>query len=92
MQKKTFSLSLIILHQKSLVKSPVAGTTIADSLKIDFKVVDKNLAEDGAITILLPDGESLEDVTTHSFDVTGMDDGPYYLTIMAVDIAGNEQT
>ena len=52
---------------------------------------DKNLAEDGAITILLPDGESLEDVTTHSFDVTGMDDGPYYLTIMAVDIAENEQ-
>ena len=28
---------------------------------------------------------------SHSFDVTEMDDGPYYLTIMAVDIAENEQ-
>ena len=43
------------------------------------------------ITILLPDGEYMEDVTSHSFDLTEMDDGPYYLTIMAVDIAGNEQ-
>ena len=89
--EKTFSFVVDNTPPEILVKSPVAGTTIADSLKIDFKVVDKNLAEDGAITILLPDGESLEDVTTHSFDVTGMDDGPYYLTIMAVDIAGNEQ-
>ena len=39
----------------------------------------------------MPDGESLEDVTSHSFDVTEMDDGQYYLTIMAIDIAGNEQ-
>ena len=60
--------------------------------EIDFKVKDENLAEDGAITILLPDGESLEDVTFHSFNVTGIDDGVYDLKIMAVDLAENEQT
>ena len=75
-----------------MVKSPTNGTTVSHSLKIDFKVKDVNLAEDGAITILLPDGESLEDATFHSFDVTGIDDGVYDLKIMAVDLAENEQT
>ena len=89
--EKTFSFVVDNTPPEILVKSPTDGATVADSLEIDFKVEDKNLAEDGAITILLPDGESLEDITSHSFDVTGMDDGPYYLTIMAVDIAGNEQ-
>ena len=46
----------------------------------------------GAITILLPDGESLEDITSHSFNVTKIDDGVYDLEIMAVDLAENEQT
>ena len=50
------------------------------------------MAEGGAITILLPDGESLDDVTFHSFNVTGIDDGVYDLKIMAVDLAENEQT
>ena len=89
--EKTFSFTVDNTPPEILVKSPTEGTTVADLLEIDFKVEDKNLAEDGAITILLPDGESLEDVTSHSFDVTEMDDGPYYLTIMAVDIAENEQ-
>jgi len=40
----------------------------------------------------LPDGESLEDLTFHSFNVTGIDDGVYDLKIMAVDLAENEQT
>ena len=89
--EKTFSFVVDNTPPEILVKSPTDGATVADSLEIDFKVEDKNLAEDGAITVLLPDGESLEDTTYHSFNVTGMDDGPYYLTIMAVDIAGNEQ-
>ena len=89
--EKTFSFVVDNTPPEILVKSPTDGATVADSLEIDFKVEDKNLAEDGAITILLPDGESLEDITSHSFDVADMDDGPYYLTIMAVDIAGNEQ-
>ena len=89
--EKTFSFTVDNTPPEILVKSPKDSITVADSLEIDFKVEDKNLAEDGAITILLPDGESLEDVTSHSFDVTEMDDGPYYLTITAVDIAENEQ-
>ena len=75
-----------------MLKSPVNDTTVSHSLKIDFKVKDENLAEDGGITILLPNGESLEDVTFHSFNVTGIDDGVYDLKIMAVDLAENEQT
>ena len=89
--EKTFSFTVDNTPPEILIKSPIDGTTVADSLKIDFKVEDKNLAEEGAIKILLPDGESLEDVISHSFDVIDMDDGPYYLTIMAVDIAGNKQ-
>jgi hypothetical protein len=34
----------------------------------------------------------LDDVTFHSFNVTGIDDGVYDLKIMAVDLAENEQT
>ena len=90
--EKTFSFTIDNTPPEILVKSPVNGTTVSHSLKIDFKVKDENLAEGGAITILLPDGESLEDVTLHSFNVTGIDDGVYDLKIMAVDLAENEQT
>jgi len=89
--EKTFSFTVDNTPPEILIKSPTDGTIVADSLEIDFKVKDKNLAEDGAITISLPGGESLEDVTSHFFDVTEMNDGPYYLTITAVDIAENEQ-
>ena len=41
---------------------------------------------------MLPNGESLDDITFHSFNVTGIDDGVYDLKIMAVDLAENEQT
>ena len=90
--EKTFSFTVDNTPPEILVKSPINGTTAAHSLKIDFKVKDENLAEDGAITILLPNGESLEDITFHSFNVTEIDDGTYDLNIMAVDLAENEQT
>jgi len=90
--EKTFSFSVDNTPPEILVKSPTNGTTVANSLEIDFKVEDKNLAEDGAIKILLPNGRFLNNIVSHSFDVTQIDDGVYYLTIMAVDIAGNEQT
>jgi len=90
--EKTFSFTIDNTPPEILVKSPTNGTTVSHSLQIDFKVKDGNLSEDGSITILLPNGESLEDVTFHSFDVTEIDDGVYDLTIMAVDLAENEQT
>ena len=90
--EKTFSFTIDNAPPEILVKSPINGTTVSHSLQSDFKVKDENLAEDGAITILLPDGESLDDVTFHSFNVTGIDDGVYDLKIMAVDLAENEQT
>ena len=89
--EKTFSFTVDNTPPEILVKSPINGTTVSHSLQIDFKVNDENLAEVGAITILLPDGESLEDITFHSFNVTGIDDGVYDLEIMAVDLAENEQ-
>ena len=90
--EKTFSFTVDNTPPEILVKSPRDDTTVADSLEIDFKVEDKNLSEYGAIKIILPDGESLEDMTYHSFNVTQMDDGVYDLTIIAVDSAENEQT
>jgi len=90
--EKTFSFTVDNTPPEILVKSPINGTTVSHSLNIDIKVKDENLAEVGAITILLPDGESLEDITSHSFNVTGIDDGVYDLEIMAVDLAENEQT
>ena len=91
-EEQTFSFIVDNTPPEILVKSPTSNTTVANSLEIDFKVKDKNLAEEGAITILLPDGESLDDITSYSFDVTQMDDGVYDLKITAVDIAENEQT
>ena len=90
--EKTFSFTVDNTPPEILVKSPINGTTVSDSLNIDFKVKDENLAEDGVITILLPDGESLKDVTSYSFNVADIDDGIYDLKIVAVDLAENEQT
>jgi len=89
---KTFSFTVDNTPPEILIKSPTNGTTVSHSLNIDFKVKDENLAEDGSITILLPSGESLDDITLHSFNVTEIDDGVYDLKIMAVDLAENEQT
>jgi len=90
--EKTFSFTVDNTPPEILVKSPINGTKVSDSLNIDFKVKDENLAEDGVITILLPDGESLKDVTSYSFNVADIDDGIYDLKIVAVDLAENEQT
>ena len=90
--EKTFSFTVDNTPPEISVKSPTNGTTVSHSLQIDFKVKDENLADDGSVTILLPNGESLENITSHSFDVTEIDDGYYDLKIMAVDLAENEQT
>ena len=98
--EKTFSFIVDNTPPEILVKSPLNGTTVSHSLNIDFEVKDENLPEVGSITILLPNssageinaGESLHDITFHSFDVTEIDDGVYDLKIMAVDLVENEQT
>jgi len=53
---KTFSFTVDNTPPEILVKSPINGTTVSHSLNIDVKIKDENLAEVGAITILLPDG------------------------------------
>ena len=94
--ENTFSFTVDNTPPEILVKLPANNTTVAHSLQIDFKVKDENLSKDEAITILLLDGltkiEALEDITSHSFDVTEINDGIYDLKILAVDLAGNEQT
>ena len=69
---------------------PKHNTTVSNSLKIDFKVNDKNLSETGAIQILLPQGDSYEDITSLSYNTTNVFAGTYDLQIVAKDLAGNE--
>ena len=60
------------------------------SLKIDFKVSDKNLSETVAIQILLPQGDLYADITSLSYNTTNVFASPYDLQIIAKDLAGNE--
>jgi hypothetical protein len=69
---------------------PKYNTTVSNSLKIDFKVTDKNMNETGAIQILLPQGDSYEDITSLSYNTTNVFAGTYDLKIVAKDLAGNE--
>ena len=51
---------------------------------------DRNLGETGAIQILLPQGDSYEDITSLSYNTTNVFAGTYDLEIVAKDLAGNE--
>jgi hypothetical protein len=61
-------------------------------LQIDFEVNDENLADSGAISVLLPDDQFFEDMTFFSYNTTKIDDGIYDLKIIAKDLAENEAT
>ena len=69
---------------------PKNGTLVSDSLQIDFKVNDENMADSGAISVLFPDDQSFEDMTFFSYNTTKIDDGIYDLKIIAKDLAENE--
>ena len=90
--EKTFSFTVDNTPPEILLKSPKNATTVSHSLEIDFKVKDENLADSGAVSILLPWGESLNDVTYYSLNATQIDNGVYDLMIKATDLTGNEQT
>ena len=64
---KTFSFIVDNIPPKITLDLPKYNTTVSNSLKIDFKVNDKNLSETGAIQILLPQGDSYEDITSLSY-------------------------
>ena len=87
---KTFSFIVDNVPPKITLGLPKHNTTVSDSLKIDFKVSDKNLSETGAIQILLPQGDSYEDITSLSYNTTNVFAGTYDLKIVAKDLAGNE--
>ena len=87
---KTFSFIVDNIPPKITLDLPKHNTTVSNSLKIDFKVNDKNLSETGAIQILLPQGDSYEDITSFSYNTTNVFAGAYNLQIVAKDLAGNE--
>ena len=90
--EKTFSFTVDNIPPEIIVKLPKNGTLVSDSLQIDFKVNDENLADSGAISVLLPDDQSFEDMTFFSYNTTKIDDGIYDLKIIAKDLAENEIT
>ena len=87
---KTFSFIVDNIPPKITLNLPKYNTTVSNSLKIDFEVNDKNLSETGAIQILLPQGDSYEDITSLSYNTTNVFAGTYDLKIVATDLAGNE--
>ena len=90
--EKTFSFTVDNIPPEIIVKLPKNGTLVSDSLQIDFKVNDENLADSGAISVLLPDDQSFEDMTFFLYNTTNIDDGKYDLKIIAKDLAENEMT
>ena len=90
--EKTFSFTVDNIPPEIIVKLPKNGTLVSDSLQIDFKVNDENLADSGAISVLFPDDQSFEDMTFFSYNTTKIDDGIYDLKIIAKDLAENEAT
>jgi hypothetical protein len=72
-----------------LVSFPQNGTKVSDILEIDLIVNEVNSPESEAISILLPTGESISDVTSYKFDTTSLEDGNYHITITAKDKADN---
>jgi len=90
--EKTFSFTVDNIPPEIIVKLPKNGTLVSNSLQIDFKVNDENMADSGAISVLLPDGQSFEDMTFFSYNTTKIDDGIYDLKIIAKDLAENEAT
>jgi hypothetical protein len=90
--ENTFSFTVDNIPPEIIVKLPKNGTLVSDSLQIDFKVNDENMADSGAISVLFPDDQSFEDMTFFSYNTTKIDDGSYDLQIIAKDLAENEAT
>jgi len=90
--EKTFSFTVDNIPPEIIVKSPKNGTLVSDSLQIDFKVNDENMADSGAILVLFPDDQQFEDMTSFSYNTTSIDYGTYDLKIIAKDLAENEAT
>jgi len=98
---KTFSFIVDNTPPEIFIESPKNGTTVSNSLQIDFKVKDANLADSGfsnmsilgpgKITIFPLNGTLLKDVNSYAFNTTSIDDGVYELDITSIDMAKNEQ-
>ena len=85
---KSFKITVDNTSPTLIVNSPLDGTTVSETLFIDFEAKDINLADSGALTIILPNGE-IRDQTQLKFDTSQLDEGDYKIQIMAEDKAGN---
>ena len=87
---KSYTFTLDSTKPKILIKSPLNGTSVSKTLPIEFDVIDKNLPEEGAIKIILPNGE-ITDSEFLDYDTSQLNDGEYKISIYAKDKAGNEE-
>ncbi len=85
---KSFTLNVDNTNPNLIINSPLDGVTVSETLFIDFEVIDSNLADSGALTIILPNGE-IRDQTQLNFDTSQLDEGDYKIQILAEDKAGN---
>ncbi len=86
---KSFTLNIDNTKPTLVIKSPVDDVIVSETLLINFDVKDANLAEKGAIKIILPNGE-IRDQTQLKFDTSQLEEGSYKLQILAEDLAGNK--
>ena len=86
---KTFTLNVDNTKPTLEIKSPLNDMIVSETLFINFDVKDANLAESGAIKIILPNGE-IRDQTQLKFDTSQLEEGSYKFQIFAEDLAGNK--
>ena len=88
---ETFYFDVDTNSPEFVVKSPLSGMTVSDRLPINFEVLDENLPENGAIGIILPDGELIKDETSFLFNSSQLEDGQYEIQLFATDKAQNQR-
>ncbi|MFQ6025431.1 MAG: hypothetical protein ACE5JT_02820, partial [Nitrosopumilaceae archaeon] len=87
---KEFSFKVDNLPPTLVVKSPRNGSTISNIVTIDLEIMERNLAEVGGITVVLPNGETVSDEKSVKFDTKAVEDGKYDIKVSAKDKAGNQ--
>jgi hypothetical protein len=86
---KSFTLNVDNTKPTLVIKSPSNDVIVSETLFIDFDVKDENLADTGAIKIILPNGE-IRDQTQLKFDTSQLEEGQYKFQIFVEDLAGNK--
>jgi hypothetical protein len=86
---KEFTLNIDTKNPVIVIKSPKNGTSVSNTIEINFDVTDEHLPEKDAFRVELPTGEVFYDTNSISFDTKQLDSGLYDIKINAKDKAGN---